>query len=102
MFDFVASQATTDLSAAAVGVEGDIVLIGVGAARADVGLLALPYEATIRAPYWGSRPELIEVLDLARAGLIRVETERFTLDQAPEAYKRLHDGTLRGRAVITP
>ena len=66
------------------------------------GLLAKPYDATIRAPYRGSRSELMEVLDLARAGLIRVETERFTLADAPEAYRRLHDGTLRGRAIVTP
>lgn len=103
VFDFVSNQATVDLGAAVVGMEGDIVLVGAGAAKADVGLVAaMPHEATIRAPYWGSRSELIEVLDLARAGLIRVETERFTLDQAPEAYRRLHDGTLRGRAVVIP
>lgn len=102
VFDFVVNQATADTGAAVLGVESDLVLVGVGTAKADVGVLSKPYDATIRAPYWGSRAELIEVLDLARAGLVRVETERFTLDQAPEAYRRLHDGTLRGRAVITP
>lgn len=103
VFDFVVNQATVDLGTAVIGTEGDIVLVGLGSAKADVGpVSALPRDATIRSPYWGSRQELIEVLDLARAGLIRVETERFTLDQAPEAYRRLHDGTLRGRAVITP
>jgi propanol-preferring alcohol dehydrogenase len=44
----------------------------------------------------------MEVLDLARAGAIHVEVERFTLDEAPEAYRRLHDGTIRGRAVVVP
>ena len=39
---------------------------------------------------------------LARSGYIHVETERFSLDHAPEAYARLHAGTLRGRAVVVP
>ena len=43
-----------------------------------------------------------EVLDLARSGAIHVETETFSLDEAPEAYRRLHEGTLRGRAVVVP
>lgn len=102
VFDFVANQATIDLGQAILGVDGDQVLVGVGAGGAKVGLLVTPYESSIRSPYWGSRSELIEVLDLARSGLVAVETEVFSLDEAPEAYRRLHDGTLRGRAVIVP
>jgi propanol-preferring alcohol dehydrogenase len=102
VFDFVVNQPTIDLGAALLGAESDLVLVGVGAGQASVGVLAKPYDATIRAPYWGSRSELMEVLDLARTGLIHVETEAFTLDDAPEAYRRLHDGTLRGRAVVVP
>src|SRR5690606_36991091 len=83
-------------------VESDQVLVGVGGGQVDVGMLLAPYDATVRAPYWGSRPELMEVLALARSGHVRVETERFSLDEAPEAYHRLHEGTLRGRAVVTP
>ena len=47
-------------------------------------------------------PHNIEAMRLARTGAIHVETERFTLDEAPEAYRRLHEGTLRGRAVVVP
>lgn len=102
VFDFVVNEPTMDLGSALLGVESDLVLIGVGAGPTAVGMLAKPYDATIRAPYWGSRSELMEVLDLAKAGLIHVETEVFTLDDAPEAYRRLHNGTLRGRAVVVP
>lgn len=42
------------------------------------------------------------MFDLARSGMIHVETERFSLDDAPKAYERMHAGTLRGRAVIVP
>jgi propanol-preferring alcohol dehydrogenase len=102
VFDFVAIQPTMDLAMSLLGVESDYVIVGVGAGDARVGMLAQPYDASIRSPYWGSRGELMEVLELARAGLVNVETERFSLDDAPEAYHRLHEGTLRGRAVIVP
>ncbi|MGR6998176.1 zinc-binding dehydrogenase [Yinghuangia aomiensis] len=54
------------------------------------------------SPYWGSRAELIEVLDLARAGSVKVHVETYGIDEAPKAYERLHEGKIRGRAVILP
>ncbi|MGR7026377.1 zinc-binding dehydrogenase [Geodermatophilus sp. URMC 62] len=44
----------------------------------------------------------MEVLDLARAGAVHVEVEKYSLDEAPEAYRRLHEGAVRGRAVVVP
>lgn len=102
VFDFVAIQPTIELGRAVTSVQGDQVIVGVGAGQLPVGMLAAPYDSTIRAPYWGSRGELFEVFDLARAGLVTVETEVFSLDDAPEAYRKLHDGELRGRAIVVP
>ncbi|QTX03495.1 NAD(P)-dependent alcohol dehydrogenase [Agromyces archimandritae] len=102
VFDFVAIQPTLDLGHAVVAVEGDHVVVGVGAGAVPAGILAAPYDSTVRAPYWGSRSELFEVFELARKGLVKVETEVFSLDDAPEAYRKLHDGELRGRAVVVP
>lgn len=102
VFDFVAIQPTADLAAKMVRFESDIVMVGVADGVVPVGLFSLPFETSVRAPYWGTRPELFEVLDLARSGAIHVETERFSLDDAPKAYERMHARTLRGRAVIVP
>ena len=102
VFDFVANQPTLDAGHAMISVEGDHVLLGVGAGTLPSGVLAGPFDSAVRAPYWGSRSELFEVYEMARAGLVHVETEVFPLDEAPEAYRRLHDGTLRGRAVVVP
>lgn len=46
--------------------------------------------------------ELMEVLELARQGKIRAHVERFPLDRVEEAYERLREGRLDGRAVIVP
>lgn len=102
VFDFVANQDTMQAGKSMVGTAGHQVLVGVGAGQLDVGLLAGPYEWQVRAPYWGTLPELYETLALARAGEVTVTTEVFSLDDAPRAYERLHEGTLRGRAVVVP
>ena len=54
------------------------------------------------APFWGSIPELIEVIDLAQSGKIKMLVEHFPLDDAAHAYHLLHEGKIHGRAVITP
>lgn len=102
VFDMVGEQPTLDLGHAMLRVGGDQVIVGVGSGTLPSGMLDRPWESSTRAPYWGSLPELYEVLALARSGAITVETEVFSLDDAPEAYRRLHAGELRGRAVIVP
>lgn len=77
-------------------------IVGIGGGTVPVGFGALPFEVTVTAPYWGSRGELREVLDLARAGSIDVHVETFSMAEAPLAYERLHAGKINGRAVILP
>ena len=102
VFNFVGIQATADLAAKLVGSFSDIVMVGLGPGAVPVGVGALPGGTSVRAPVWGTRPELFEVLDLARAGAIKVGAERFSLEDGPKAYERLHARTLRGRAVLVP
>lgn len=102
VFDFVGSAPTLEIARQTVAMDGVIQIVGIGGAVLPTGFFSTPMGATVRAPYWGTRSELMEVLDLARAGAIHVEVERFTLEEAPEAYRRLHEGTIRGRAVVVP
>lgn len=44
----------------------------------------------------------MEVVTLAQSGKIRMLVEHFPLERVFEAYRRLHEGKVRGRAVITP
>ncbi|EXF24957.1 alcohol dehydrogenase [Nesterenkonia sp. AN1] len=102
VFDFVTTEPVLKIVRSLSGPRTDLVLVGAGAVETTVGLLGQPFGSRIRAPYWGSRPELMEVLELARTGRLSVDTESFSLDEGPEAYRRLHDGELRGRAVVVP
>lgn len=102
VFDFTGIQPTLDIARQVVAVDGDIQIVGIGGGLLPTGFFSTPFGASVRAPYWGSRSELIEVLDLARSGDVGVHVERFTLDTAVEAYTKLHDGQVRGRAVVVP
>ncbi|MFD6491431.1 NAD(P)-dependent alcohol dehydrogenase [Streptomyces sp. NPDC060188] len=102
VFDFVGAEPTVRTAGAVAAVEGDISIVGIGGGALPVGFGSLPFEVSVTAPYWGSRGELIEVLDLARAGAVSVHTETYSLDEAPLAYERLHAGGINGRAVILP
>ncbi len=104
VFDFVGLQPTLDAAMGMAGTMGDVVIVGIGdgVAAAKVGFFTQPFEVSVRAPYWGARDELIEVLDLARDGVLEVAVEKFSLDDGVEAYRRLAANDLRGRAVVVP
>ncbi|NKY49458.1 NAD(P)-dependent alcohol dehydrogenase [Nocardia vermiculata] len=104
VLDFVGYQPTIDIAMGVAGIDSDVTIVGVGDGKsaARVGFGVSPYEAAVTSPYWGARSELIELIDLAHEGAFDIAVERFDLDNAPEAYRRLAANTLRGRAVIVP
>ncbi|TWX34944.1 NAD(P)-dependent alcohol dehydrogenase [Frigoribacterium sp. ACAM 257] len=102
VFDFVGAPPTVALATSVAASEADVTIVGIGGGTAQVGFGSIAYDAAVRVPYWGSRSELIEVLDLARSGRVSVETQRYSLDDGPAAYEALAAGTVRGRAVIVP
>ena len=102
VFDFVGSDQTLALAAATIAMSGHISLVGIGGGTLPMAFGALPFEWSLSKPSWGSLPELHEVVALARAGLIRIDVERFALDEAIAGYRRLKDGDVDGRAVVLP
>lgn len=102
VFDFVGAPPTAATATACAAVEGDVSIVGIGGGAASVGFGTTAHDVAVRSPYWGSRSELIEVLELARSGAVDVHVETYTLDDAPTAYEHLHEGRVKGRAVILP
>jgi propanol-preferring alcohol dehydrogenase len=102
VFDFVGNGPTLDIARRSVAVGGAVEIVGIGGGLLPTGFSSTPFGVSVRAPYWGTRAELLEVLDLARIGAVHVEVERYALEEAPGAYRRLHEGTVRGRAVVVP
>jgi propanol-preferring alcohol dehydrogenase len=52
--------------------------------------------------YWGTRPELVELLALAARGRVTVEHTVYRLDDALDAYRALQRGEITGRAIVVP
>ena len=66
----------------------------------NLGWSKMATSATFALSLGSTRRDLREVCQLAGDGKLRIEIERFSFDQIPEAYDRLRKGQLRGRAVI--
>ena len=105
VLDFVSVDETLRLAADIVSTSGRLTLVGLGGGTLplNVGIApTIPLEARLVIPFWGTRAELVEVLNLARAGLVSARVERFDLADARAAYEKLREGKIDGRAVVVP
>jgi alcohol dehydrogenase, propanol-preferring len=102
VLDFVGSAPTIALGAAVAKVGTDLVVVGAAAGQFTWNFYALPYEVNLTTSFWGTLPELHEVIALARKGLIKAHIQRFGLEEALHAYELMEQGQLSGRAVMVP
>ncbi|MGW6730449.1 zinc-binding dehydrogenase, partial [Nocardia sp. NPDC055029] len=107
VFDFVGADATTKLAVETVAPNGAYRMVGLaggvpGIDSGPAGGPGLPWGATVRKSYGGTRTDLLDAVALAAAGKVRAEIERFDLADARTAFDRLDSGAIRGRAVLIP
>lgn len=102
VLDLVGVNPTLAMAAQVSRVLGHLTIVGLGGGALPVNFHSPQKECSVAAPFWGTIPELLEVISLAQAGKIKMLVEHFPLERAGEAYHLLHDGKIQGRAVITP
>ncbi len=102
VMDFVGVDATLELAAGCVTAGGHLAVVGVGGGTLPFRFGVIPFETSVVFSNWGTRAELAEVVELARAGHVSIEVERVALDEVPAAYERLEAGNVRGRVVAIP
>ncbi|MFI2207452.1 NAD(P)-dependent alcohol dehydrogenase [Streptomyces sp. NPDC020192] len=102
VLDMVGIDPTLRMAAQVARVLGHLTIVGLGGGALPVNFTSPPHECSVASPYWGTLPELMEVITLAQQEKIRMLVEHFPLERATEAYQLLHDGKIQGRAVITP
>jgi alcohol dehydrogenase, propanol-preferring len=100
--DCVGVDSTLALAAASIAPGGHVSIIGVGGGTLPFRFGVIPFETPVVFSNWGTRAELAEVVDMARAGVLHIEVERVALDDVPAAYERLEGGDVRGRVVAIP
>jgi propanol-preferring alcohol dehydrogenase len=102
VIDFVGSAPTIELARTIARPLGDVALVGIAGGEVPFSFFSQPYEVAMATTYWGTRPELIELLALAARGRVSVEHTVYRLDDAIDAYRALQRGEITGRAVVVP
>ena len=102
VIDLGGSDSTLALGAAVVRPMGQLTIVGIAGGTLPIGFFSIAYEASVATTYWGTLPELFEVIALAQAGHLTAHVQTFTLDDAADAYRALREGGIDGRAVVVP
>ncbi len=102
VIDFVGAEATMKMAMASARTLGDVTIVGIAGGTFPFNFFSQGYEVSLQTIYWGSKPELIEIFNLADRGLIHAEHTTYSLGNAVQAYKDLQAGKIKGRAVIVP
>jgi propanol-preferring alcohol dehydrogenase len=102
VLDVVGSDATLQLAVAVARRLGHLTVVGIAGGSLPFSYLGVPTELSVASTFYGSIPELTEVVTLAHAGKICPRVELFPLEEAAQVYQRLREGKIHGRAVLTP
>ena len=102
VLDFVGADVTGDLAVSCGGVGSAVVVIGAGMGGAKVGLTSTPYNMTVSTSLWGRRKELLELVEMAKRGQIKIKTTTYPIEDGEQAYHDMHTGSIVGRAIVVP
>ena len=101
VLDFVGIDATIAVGVGATRPTGAFALVGAGGGTLKSDWTNhLPKGGEVFTFQGPTIADTREVIALAEAGLIRIDVDRFGLDQIAQAYAALDRGELRGRAVV--
>ncbi len=102
ILDIVGTDDTLTLAVSVAAIRGHITVVGIGPGSFPMGYVHVPRGISASTVFWGTISDLAEVVALAGTGAIKSDIEKFPMQQAPLAYRKLREGSLEGRAVIVP
>jgi len=104
VIDFVNAPQTVRTALGAIRKRGNIVLVGLFGGSLEISLVTIPLKSiVIQGAYTGNYTDMVELLDLARKGIINpMISKRYSLDEANTALGDLKARKIVGRAVINP
>ena len=102
VLDFVGEGDAVAKGLAMTGNGGFYYIVGYGG-KIDLPTIdMITTEKTIVGNLVGTYPELVELMALADRGLVNLATRQYRLSEANQALHDLHNGRIRGRAVLVP
>ena len=103
VLDFVGIDATINTGLRATRRMGSYGLIGAAQGRSTTPLYdALPKDGEAFTFQASTIADVLDAVELAESGRVRVDVDLFPLDRVAEAYEAMERGELRGRAVVVP
>ena len=102
VLDFVGERGTTAKGLAMTRNAGSYYVVGYGEDIKVPTVDLVISEKNIIGNLVGTWAELSELMELAHRGLVKLETQEFSLKDANLALRALHDGESKGRAVLVP
>lgn len=104
VIDFVNAPQTVRTALGVIRKRGNIVLVGLFGGSLEISLVTIPLKSiVIQGAYTGNYTDMVELLDLARKGIINpMISKRYKLDEANAALEDLKARKIVGRAVINP
>lgn len=103
VIDCVGAEATVEDSCRILNKGGSLVVVGLFGSQIKIPLVrAVLQEYQVYGSLWGNYNELCEVIELAKAGKIKHNIQKFRLSEINEAIQLLKNGKIVGRGVIIP
>ena len=104
IIDFVNAPPTVKLDLSVIRKRGNIVLVGLFGGAVELPLVSIPLKAiTIQGAYTGNYNDMIELVDLAKRGIIKpIVSKHYSMDEANTALEDLKNRKVIGRSVINP
>lgn len=102
VLDFVGECGTTSKGIDMTRNAGSYYIVGYGEELKVATIDLVITEKNIIGNLVGTWAELTELMELANRGLVNLETHEFKLEDANQALRALHEGSVKGRAVLVP
>jgi alcohol dehydrogenase, propanol-preferring len=102
VIDCVGINATLATAIAALSWRGHLVMVGAGGGSIPFDFFKVPPGAQLATSLNGGSIALMEVVEMAALGRLKVLVDRYPLSAAKQAYDDFEHGRLVGRAVLMP
>jgi propanol-preferring alcohol dehydrogenase len=102
VLDCVGVNATLATAVGALSWRGRLAMVGAGGGSIPFDFFKVPPGAQLATSLNGGSIALMEVIEMARLGRLKILVDRYPLSAAKQAYDDFEHGRLTGRAVLVP